>query len=89
MTLQRKERRIGNVEVSTDGRTVWVNHDNVGAIGRFSTVGIDIHNDENNACEDCGPHKGTPGQSWAHFQLGIMERHGVMVPDDFKPAWVT
>ena len=83
-----RTKQIGTVEVSTDGRTVWVNSDSAGAVGRFGKVGIDIHNRNNDSCENCGPHQGNYRQSWSNFRRGIMKVHGMMVPDDFKPPWV-
>lgn len=82
-----KQERSGQYTIETDGRTVWVNHAIVGAVGRFSPIATDIHNRENNGCVDCGSHRGD-AQAWVAFQLGMMSTHGVMVPDDFKPEWV-
>ncbi|MDX1371507.1 MAG: hypothetical protein R3321_03515 [Nitrososphaeraceae archaeon] len=76
-------------EVSTNGTVVWVNHIDFGAVGRFTRVSIDVHNNKNTCCKDCGAHKGTPKESWEYFKVRMKELHGVEVSDKFKPLWVT
>jgi len=79
------EEEINGHQVSTNGRTVWVNHPRVGAVGRVSPTGVDVHNAENTNCLDCGgPEK---GDLWTRFVEGLRRHYEVEVPEKFKPAW--
>lgn len=78
------------VEITSDGRTVWVNTQHV-CIGRFGVLGIDIHRadiesqSEKGECLHC-THQKTTAQDWTTFQEKMRELHGVTVGDEHKPS---
>lgn len=79
-----------SVEVSWDGKTVWVNAMGAVAIGRYSAVaGVDIHGTyeaqcEGKACLDCRP--GVVGdEGWEIFVAGMRAHHQVEVPAEARP----
>lgn len=78
---------IADHEVLGDGQTVWVNSAN-GAVGRIGRSRVDVHSTENTACEDCGPVGDDTQAAWERFKRGMLEHHGVEVPEDFRPEWV-
>lgn len=75
------------LEVTTDGRTTWINGPNGSMLGRLSPTGIDVHGDEGASthCLDCRvpPDK----NAWEAFRASMKEHHGVEVPQSFKPDW--
>lgn len=66
-------------EVTTDGRTVWVNGPL--CIGRFCPVSAEVLRVDGTML-----YKSPPAWTW-WLQMMRWE-HGVMVPDDFKPKWL-
>ena len=74
-------------QITTEGRTVWVNKDKVGAVGRLGPYGIDIHGPENTSCQDCGAHAQDEA-AWERFVTGMKTVHGVEIPSNFKPDWI-
>lgn len=73
------------VQLSTDGRTVWVNGEE-GLLGRLGPRGVDIHATPGSGthCLDCGP---CEGDVWPRFVAGMRKHHQVQVPETFKPEW--
>ena len=73
-------------EITTDGRTVWVNSSV--CLGRFSPLGVDVHQDAEgqmaggSQCLDC-----CQEPDWPRFVASMWEHHGVQVTDEYKPAW--
>jgi hypothetical protein len=74
------------IEISTDGKTVWVNAEN-GLIGRFSQRGIDVHNRENNACLAC-----IPGpcdlNAWKRFRVNMYWHHEIFIDNKYMPEYL-
>ncbi len=79
---------LGVCLVETDGRTVWVNTLEGGAVGRFGRLAIDVHNPANNSCEDCGPIGDNFPGAWKRFRIGMKRVHNFDVPESFRPDWV-
>jgi len=75
------------VEITTDGKTVWVNGSGV-CLGRFGPRGVDVHRraEEQLAglpqCLDC-----RPVPDWEAFVASMKEHHGVEVDSVFEPEW--
>src|SRR5882672_9069168 len=68
---------MGLVEISHDGRTVWVNTEEAN-IGRFGVYGIDVHNTisaQRNGAPEClaCTHEKTHLPEWRRFQLLMLE----------------
>lgn len=83
---------VGNTQMLTDGKTIWVN-DNTGCcIGRFSARGVDVHNTGANQmkldkqCLDCF-HEGSPTALWERFRSSMLTHHGVEIPEEFRPKF--
>ena len=78
-------------EISTDGKTVWVNGPSV-CIGRFGRGGVDVHRDaagqmdSGDACLDCFT-DGTPAEMWDRFRASMLKFHDVDVPENFRPEF--
>lgn len=85
---------VGGHEISTDGRTVWINSGVTGmAIGRFGVNAIDIHTHDAGACLDCSVGSGgsdllpeTTILDWHKFKRGVRHHFGIEVPDSFLPS---
>ena len=75
----------GPVEISTDGKTVWVNDPSGGLIGRLSARGIDVHAMDASHCLDCrnAPQTG----AWEAFTSSMQTHHGVTIPKSYRPKW--
>jgi len=74
------------VEVSSDGRTVWVNG-LTALIGRFSKMGIDVHVDGTCAGDGCVPGPCTK-EHWETFKTQMLAVHNVVVTDDHMPKYL-
>lgn len=80
------------IEITNDGRTVWVNC-NTGNIGRFSWNGIDVHRmfTEQAAgmseCLACS-HGETHLADWRRFQMLMREHYAVIVDDRHMPKFI-
>lgn len=80
-------------EVSSDGRTVWVNDKTGCNVGRFAWAGIDVHHSAQRQvelgqqCLDCkkGP---TNMDDWLSFQAAMRLHHGVIVGDEHMPNFL-
>jgi hypothetical protein len=82
-----------NVQIESDGMTVWVNDSTGCCIGRFSRFGIDVHRDGDAQlrgepeCLDCV--KGLdPVDSWERFVSSMKIHHFVDVSDEHRPQFV-
>jgi hypothetical protein len=74
-------------EITTDGRTVWINGGPGGAIGRFGPGGVDVHNIENTGC--LARTHGKPGMAeWRFFVDKMQEHHGIRVAAKYRPRWL-
>jgi hypothetical protein len=80
--------KIERFEISSDGRTVWVNGE-AALLGRFGVMGIDIHRpvDEQNSLGEClhCTHGPTGLPDWEVFVIKMKEHFDIQVPDKFKP----
>lgn len=80
-----KSRIHNGYEISTDGRTVWVNSATGMCVARFSLKGMDIHHDiqgqiEGKHCLDCGP------ADWETFCQKVQQHYGVVIPIGYAPT---
>lgn len=88
-----KTKIIDGFEITTDGRTVWVNSRHGMCVGRFSHVGVDVHNDYEaqragaGECLDC-VHGLPPLESWNRFVDSMRTHYAVVVPSRFRPDFV-
>lgn len=80
-----------DVQIDSDGRTVWVNDADGCCIGRFGLMGIDIHHpmteqlDAGSQCLLC-THGPTTATDWDAFVSGMRDLHGVEVADAHRPT---
>lgn len=77
---------MNDLDISTDGVTVWV-HDHTGyCIGRFGRMGIDIHRlpTDKGECLFC-THAAVTADDWVVFQQQMKLLHDVEVADSFTP----
>lgn len=75
-------------EITSDGRTVWVNSGRTGcALGRFSRMGIDVHTEEGDGCFDCAPGPCGPAE-WLRFKESMKKYHGVIVSEEHRPRYL-
>lgn len=81
--------RTARYEVSTDGRTVWVN--TAVCLGRFGPMGIDVHKDITEQMAKTGTeclfctHTPTTREDWELFRKKMKELHDVIVPQKYMP----
>lgn len=75
-----------NVEISTDGSTVWVNGPTA-LLGRFSRMGVDVHIGGVCAGEGCVPGPCTIDH-WRLFQVKMIVEHRVRVSDAWMPEYL-
>ena len=82
-----------NAEVTSDGKTVWVNSAESCCIGRFSHFGIDIHHHggvqmlTGQQCLDC--RHGKPDLAdWTHFKESMWRHFLVIVGDQHMPRFL-
>lgn len=69
---------IGDVEIASDGMTVWVNGPK-GSIGRFGRYGFDVgHSFYGSSSVD----------AWLDFKSITLGRHGITIPDSHKPKFL-
>jgi hypothetical protein len=77
-----------DTQIDTDGITVWVNDSN-GCIARFGVMGIDVHHklEEQKRQGEClfCTHAKVTAQDWDTFKAKVLEHHGVVVSDRYKP----
>lgn len=81
-------------EIQTDGRAVWVSGADGSNLGRFGRWGVDVHTTieaQMNGAGQClvCTHGHTTLSDWRTFQHGMLEHHGVVVPDDVMPAFLS
>ena len=74
-------------EITTDGRTVWVNA--AVCLGRFSPFGVDVHKDAEGQmqsglqCLEC-----SADSDWTTFVAAMLKHHDITVPDKYRPGWL-
>lgn len=81
------------MEITSNGKTVWVNDDEGVCLGRFSRFGIDVHKDfagqvaSDTQCLDCkaGP---VNREDWERFKAGMLSFHNVTVDDSHMPGFL-
>jgi hypothetical protein len=85
MTFRR--RQSPKTSIQSDGRTVWV-HSSLGhTIGRFGSLGIDVHTADSTGCLDC-THGPTGVIEWDRFVVSMAVHHGVDVGLEHMPVWL-
>lgn len=78
-------------QISSDGKTVWVNSPKGMCVGRFTRNHVDTHHDlerqlEGNHCLDCFSGVGKPvTDSWEHFKNAMSNHYSVTIPEVYKP----
>jgi hypothetical protein len=81
---------MNDFDISTNGKTVWVNSSQGMCVGRFSSKGIDVHRDYNaqmrgeSQCLDCR-HDLAPDEAWSYFRASMKEHYGVEIPESYRP----
>lgn len=81
----------GDFEITSDGRTVWVNANCGMCVGRFTKNHVDIHasaKEQMNGvhCLDCFPSRGKSlDESWKQFKESMLTHHKVEIPEIYKP----
>lgn len=76
--------------VESDGRTVWINGPDGSCLGRFGTMGIDIHRSADDQMDGMGEclfctHGPTTEQHWEQFVHGMLQHHGVRIAERHRP----
>jgi hypothetical protein len=80
-------------QITSDGKTVWVNSGDGSCIGRFSHFGIDIHRDfigqmsGEGQCLECKKGPATL-DDWLQFQAGMMRHYGVKIAKRHMPRYL-
>lgn len=80
-------------EVAWDGNTVWVNSAKGMCVGRFSRVGVDVHNDfdtqvaTGKQCMKC-THTCPTMADWDLFVLTMTRLYGASITEEHKPTWL-
>ena len=76
------------IEVSADGRTVWVHASDGSCVGRFSkTFGLDVHKtlagqiEGGSQCLYC-THEPAGAREWNEFRAQMLAHHNIEVPAD-------
>jgi hypothetical protein len=84
---------IDNVEIATDGTTVWVNGADGGCIGRFSPNASEIHMtaalqiETGRQCLMC-THGKPDYHAWKDFVVTMERIYGVNIPESRRPRWL-
>lgn len=79
-------------QISSDGRTVWVNDQHIN-LGRFSARGIDVHATAaaqvagGGHCLMCRPGPAT-ASDWRDFKDAMLKHHGVRISEEFRPEFL-
>ncbi len=79
---------IGDTEVSTDGQKVWVNARGF-CVARLCRVSMEVFSCTPGTGQTFLAHEPTGPDTWEHFRKAVLDFHGVEVPIDFAPEWVT
>lgn len=89
-----KEQIVGDFQIVSDGRTVWVNADTGECVARFSHFGIDIHRRVNEQiagkpeCLLC-THERPGTAEWITFTEFVETTYKVKIAAKHKPAWLS
>ena len=77
-----------DIQIDSDGTTVWVNGDGGYCLGRFGRMGIDVHctpdNSNGKQCLFC-THEPVAAKDWETFKEQMKTCHNVTVTDQHKP----
>ncbi len=90
VTIRVIEGDTRTVDITADGRNVWVNSPEGLCIGRFGYT-IDIHQDidaqleDQKHCLDCRHRSDDLDSDWRFFKDGMRQHHRVEVSDHHKP----
>jgi hypothetical protein len=82
--MTRHTEQVGLVEVSSDGKTVWVNGAGGWSIGRVSMTGVD-YGGSSRLKAKAGP---LTKNDWVCFQFDMLDIHGVRVSDKHMPEFL-
>jgi hypothetical protein len=85
LRLTPKEREAVEVQIMSDGVTVWVNGPN-GSLARFGAMGIDVHTADTTGCLYCTHGPTATEEQWRAFVDAVAEHHHVAVTDDHRPG---
>ena len=84
---------MSHYEITSDGKTVWVNGPAGDCVGRFSKHGIDVHHPAviqmklGQQCLEC--RHGKPNAAhWRDFQTAIWKHFLVIVGDQHMPLFL-
>lgn len=82
---------VGDFEVLTDTRTVWVNGADGMNLGRYGPRGVDVHVNFDGQlaggyCADCFVRTDDPRADWDRFRESMKRVHDIDVSDGFRPA---
>ena len=78
-----------SLEVTSDGKTVWINDSNGHCVARFGPRGIDIHRPlsqqitTGKQCLDCRMGM----NSWDEFLTAVKSHFNFDVPNEHRPLW--
>lgn len=76
--------------ITTDGKTVWVNSEDGSSIGRFGALGVDIHRSATEQLDGKGEcllctHGRTGPDEWKMFVEGMMSLYGITIAARYMP----
>ena len=80
----KRTEQVGRVEVSSDGKTVWINGSNGWLVGRFSATGMDF-NKTSSLQDKAGP---MTGDDWVWFCAQMLDVHGVEISKQHTPDFL-
>lgn len=87
------------MQVSSDGRTVWVNDELGGCVARLGPFRVDVHRSTQEqiatgvACSDCyvvemlGSMAKHGDKVWNDFVESVEALHGVVIDRAHRPSW--
>ena len=81
------------VEILSDGRSVWVNGPKGECLARFGRYGIDVHNsldaqlEGEGECLQCS-HEPTTRADWDAFVKAVATHHGVTISEEHTPRYI-
>lgn len=88
---------MAKAQVTSDGRTVWVNDLSGVCIGRFSPYAFEVHRDlksqrTHGECLHC-EHSALPVKltrdHWERWKASMLQHYQVVVSDKHQPRWLS
>lgn len=78
-----------DLQLISDGKTVWVNDEEGACVGRFGSGGVDVHRpageqELHGQCLDCikgEPFRLPPSWMWKAFKRSMKKHYGISIPD--------